>query len=219
MKILEMETDSLIPYEKNPRKISGKAIEKVAESIEKYGFNQPVVVNQDNVICVGHTRWNAAKKLGLRTVPVLQKTMTEEQFKKYNIADNKVAEFSQWDYDLLSEQILNMKMENIEIKEIGFENFELENILKYSELQEDYEQNSDEEKNHPNEPDKEWEGMPEPENQLVKPFKTLLVYFENKQDLDEFSKKIGVALTEKTKYTWYPEKEKKSHLDKEWISE
>lgn len=90
------------PYENNPRTISQQAIEVVAESIRLYGWNQPIVVDQDGVIIVGHTRRLAAESLGMTQVPVLVATdLTPEQVKQYRLVDNRTGELSSWDYDNL----------------------------------------------------------------------------------------------------------------------
>ncbi len=105
MKIIEMDIDSLIPYENNPR-FNGEAVSVVAESIRLYGFQQPVVVDKNNVIVVGHTRTLAAKKLGLKTVPVVvADDLTDEEIRAYRLVDNKVAEKAEWDEEILKVEI------------------------------------------------------------------------------------------------------------------
>ncbi len=100
--ITEVPIGQLKPYDKNPRKISSDAVDAVAGSIAAFGFRQPIIVDKDHVIIAGHTRLAAAKKLGLETVPiVIAHDMTPEQVRAYRLADNRVAEFSQWDIDLL----------------------------------------------------------------------------------------------------------------------
>lgn len=79
------------PYDENPRLISPEAVAKVAASIAEFGFRQPIVVDRDGVIVVGHTRWQAARMLGLETVPVhWARNMTPAQARAYRIADNKL---------------------------------------------------------------------------------------------------------------------------------
>ena len=88
------------PYENNPR-LNDDAVDAVAKSIQEFGFRQPIVVDTEGVIICGHTRYKAAKKLGLEKVPVHVATdLSPEQIKAYRIADNKSAELSDWDYDL-----------------------------------------------------------------------------------------------------------------------
>ena len=105
MNIIEMNVDELIPYENNPRK-NDEAVEKVALSISAFGFKVPIVVDANNVIVTGHTRLKAAKKLGITTVPVIKADdLTDEQIKAFRLADNKVAEFSQWDEEKLMKEL------------------------------------------------------------------------------------------------------------------
>lgn len=92
----------LKPYDKNPRK-NEKAIAAVAESIEHFGFNQPILIDQNNRIAAGHTRWEAAKLLNMASVPCVRRTMTEAEFIAYNIADNKTGELASWDKKMLGE--------------------------------------------------------------------------------------------------------------------
>lgn len=101
MKIKEVKIESIKPYKNNPRHNDG-AVEDVAESIKTFGFQQPLVLDKDHVIIVGHTRWKAAKTLGLDTVPcVVAENLSEEQTKAYRIADNRTGELSEWDWTAL----------------------------------------------------------------------------------------------------------------------
>lgn len=105
MEIFEMSPGDLTPYEFNPRK-NDKSVDKVAASIKEFGFRVPIVVDADNVIVCGHTRLKAALKLGLDTVPVTRADdLTEEQIKAFRLADNKVGESSEWDNDLLGDEL------------------------------------------------------------------------------------------------------------------
>ena len=110
MKITERKIGELIPYENNPR-YNDEAVEYVAKSIKEFGFNVPIVIDKDNVIVAGNTRLRAAEKLGLEKVPcVTVNNLTDEQIKAYRLIDNKTAEMSEWDYDLLE-----MELEAIDI--------------------------------------------------------------------------------------------------------
>lgn len=113
MTVIEVKTSDLIPYEKNPRR-NDKAVKYVAKSIETFGFKVPLVIDRHNVVICGHTRLKAAKKLGLDVVPcIIADDLTEEQIKAFRLADNKVSEQADWDWDLLDgemEGILNLDM-------------------------------------------------------------------------------------------------------------
>ncbi len=102
MKIEMRDTDKIIPYASNPRKISPQAVSAVAGSIKEFGFKNPIIVDKEGVIINGHTRLQAAQSLGLKKVPVIVASdLTEDQVKAYRLADNRVAEFTEWDAELL----------------------------------------------------------------------------------------------------------------------
>ena len=118
LNIVWMQCDDLIPYEKNPRK-NDKAVKYVAKSIEKFGWKQPLVIDKDNVVVCGHTRLKAAKKLGLDKCPcIIAEDLTEEQIKAFRLADNKVAEHAEWDWDLLDGEINDIP--EIDMGDFGF---------------------------------------------------------------------------------------------------
>ena len=119
MDVIEKKLKDIKPYEKNPRKNDG-AVDAVANSIEQFGFRVPVVIDKDGVIVCGHTRYKAAKKLGLKTVPcVIADDLTEEQIKAYRLADNKVSELAEWDIDLLGEELDDIF--DIDMSDFGFD--------------------------------------------------------------------------------------------------
>jgi len=93
--------DDIKPYFRNPRRIGEDAIAAVAESIERYGYQQPIVVDADNVIVVGHTRHLALQKLGYTEVAVYVTDLPAEKAKEYRLVDNRTAELSSWDYGAL----------------------------------------------------------------------------------------------------------------------
>lgn len=108
MEIKEYGIDEIKPYEKNPRK-NDDSVKFVANSIKEFGFKVPIVIDADNVIVAGHTRWKAAKQLGLEKVPCIKADdLTPEKIKAYRLADNKVGEFSQWDMDLLGNELKDL---------------------------------------------------------------------------------------------------------------
>ena len=106
MKIELLPITSITPYARNPRRNEGVPVSKVKASLKEFGWQQPIVVDKDMVIIVGHTRYLAAKKLKLKEVPVhIAKELTENEAKAYRIADNKTAEISAWDYEKLNNEI------------------------------------------------------------------------------------------------------------------
>ena len=138
MEIKEIEIEKIIPYINNPRK--NLNIDKVASSIKEFGFQQPIVLDKEYIIIVGHTRFEAAKKLGIKKVPVQIANLNKNQAKAYRIADNRLNEDAKWDNELLNFEISNLIENNYAIDSIGFESVELENILKNTE-EKDLEEN------------------------------------------------------------------------------
>lgn len=105
MQIIEKNINDLTPYENNPRK-NDKSVDYVANSISQFGFKVPIVIDSNGVIVAGHTRYKAAVKLKMDTVPcIVADDLTEEQIKAFRLADNKVGESSQWDMDLLVNEL------------------------------------------------------------------------------------------------------------------
>lgn len=120
MKILEREISEIIPYSKNAKKHDKKQVEKIANSIKEFGFNQPVVVDKDNVVIVGHGRLEAAHYLKMTKVPVLQVDLPSDKAKAYRLADNKLNE-SDWDMDLVIEELKSLDLAGFNISLTGFD--------------------------------------------------------------------------------------------------
>lgn len=119
MQIIQKKIEDLTPYEKNPRK-NDEAVKYVAESIKQFGFKVPIVIDKDGIIVAGHTRYKAAKKLKLNEVPcIVADDLTDEQVKAFRLADNKVAERSEWDFDLLDDEL--QELTGFDMTVFGFE--------------------------------------------------------------------------------------------------
>ena len=127
MNIQEMEITKIIPYINNPRK--NLNIDKVASSIKEFGFQQPIVVDEENIIIVGHTRFEAAKKLGLEKVPVTIAKLSKNQAKAYRIADNRLNQDASWDTKLLNLEFNDLIGDNYNLDHLGFTNDELDTLL------------------------------------------------------------------------------------------
>ena len=129
MKIELRSITDIKPYPNNPR-INDDAVDTVAGSIKEFGFRQPIVVDSDSVIICGHTRFKAAKKLGLEKVPVhVAQDLSPEQIKAYRIADNKSAELAEWNYDLLPIELADLQSCNYDLGLLGFDQDELAKLL------------------------------------------------------------------------------------------
>jgi DNA modification methylase len=130
MKIEIADINSIKPYENNPRKLSDKAIETVAMSLKEYGFRQPIVVDKDRIIVVGHTRFRASKKLGFKEVPItIADNLTPEQINAYRIADNRTSEESEWDNELLKMELKELDLKDFNLELTGFNEDQLNSLL------------------------------------------------------------------------------------------
>ena len=117
MQIENIRVIEIHPYEKNPRN-NKPAIDAVAASIKEFGFKVPIIIDKDNIIVAGHTRYAAAKKLGMDAVPCIRANdLNEEQIKAFRLADNKVSELAEWDFDLLNDELADI---NIDMEQFGF---------------------------------------------------------------------------------------------------
>lgn len=130
MTIVDKPIEQLIPYEKNARN-NTQSIDKVAKSIKKFGFKVPIVIDKNNVIVAGHTRHAAAKQLGMKEVPcIVADDLTENQIKAYRLADNRTAEFSLWDFQLLNEELESIS--DIDMGDFGFDMSFLDNTEQHA---------------------------------------------------------------------------------------
>jgi len=129
MQIELRDIDQVRPYPGNPRQ-NEEAVDAVAASLREFGFRQPIVVDAEGVIIVGHTRWKAAKKLGLAKVPVhIATDLTEAQVKAYRIADNQTATIADWDYALLPIELAGLQEMSYDLGLLGFDQEELARMM------------------------------------------------------------------------------------------
>lgn len=119
MEVQDLKLDQITPYDHNPRDNDG-AVDAVAASIKEFGFKVPIILDKDRTIVAGHTRFKAAKKLGLQSVPcIMADDLTEEQVRAFRLADNKVGELAGWDFDLLNMELAGI--EELDMTQFGFE--------------------------------------------------------------------------------------------------
>lgn len=128
MQVLNKSILDLKPYKKNPRNNDG-AVEIVAKSIQSFGFKVPLVIDKNNVIVAGHTRYKAAMQLDLKEVPcIIADDLNEEEIKAFRIADNRVAEAAQWDNALLLDELDELKNMDFDIEITGFNLMDIEKM-------------------------------------------------------------------------------------------
>jgi len=127
MKIEYRKVSELVPYSRNPRD-NRDAVDKVAASIQMFGFLVPIIIDKDDVIVAGHTRLLAARKIGMKEVPTIKAyDLTEDQVKAYRLVDNRVAEMAVWDMPLLGEYLDDIGDE-IDMIQFGFEPMDIPDV-------------------------------------------------------------------------------------------
>tara|TARA_Y100001963_G_scaffold20399_1_gene26047 strand:- start:95 stop:733 length:639 start_codon:yes stop_codon:yes gene_type:complete len=171
----------LQPWDKNPRN-NANAIPKIADSIKRFGFANPIIARkEDNTIIAGHTRYEAAKSLGLEKVPVRFMDLDPADAKLLALADNKLSEISSWDFGKIKDVFEELGDVSIDLHTIGFNEKELESILfadydfNFEEGETDFQGTSD-----------EFEENSEEQNAL----KIVQIYFEE-EDYEEFQEQLN----------------------------
>lgn len=125
MNIIKKDISAIKPYNYNPRN-NDKAIDVVANSIKEFGFKVPIIIDKNNIIVTGHTRYKASIKLGLDSVPcIIADDLTEEQIKAFRIADNKTSEIATWDSELLNKELKELSNLQIDMLDYGFKEIDL----------------------------------------------------------------------------------------------
>jgi len=128
MKIVNLPISQIVPYANNPRSNDG-AVPYVADSIQEYGFRVPILIDRNHVIIAGHTRYKAAIKLGMTELPcIIADELTPAQVKAYRLMDNKAAEKSKWNEELLAQEFEALANEGFDLAKTAFEPFEIESI-------------------------------------------------------------------------------------------
>jgi ParB-like chromosome segregation protein Spo0J len=192
MKIQELPLDKLIPYARNPRANREQAIIKVVASLKEFGWRQPIVVDPEMVIIAGHTRYEAAKRLGWTIAPVhVAEGLTPAQMKAYRIADNRTGQEAEWDYELLRLELEDLKAVELDLDLTGFSSPEIDRLF-------------GEEVDYTG----EWEGMPSFLQEDETAFRTLIVHFLDRNAVDDFVQRIGQLITDQTKYIYHPKQVK-----------
>ena len=130
MNIVELQIDEIVPYKDNPR-VNKDAINVVKNSLSKFGWQQPLVLDKDKEIVVGHTRYYAAHELGMKKIPCLIATdLDAEKIKAYRIMDNKSSEYASWNYGLLTKEMQDiLELGGLDLTYTGFSDREIENMI------------------------------------------------------------------------------------------
>jgi hypothetical protein len=187
-----MKVDELLPYAKNARLHNDEQVGKLVDSLKEFGFTNPVLVDENNVIIAGHGRILAAGKLRLDEVPVRRLShLNENQKKAYRLADNRLAEIGGgWDQVLLSAEVVDLKTENYDLSVLGFDSTYLNSLLNVGDVVEN--------------PQGEWVGMPEFEQENQGPHRQIVIKFSSPEHVQDFADLIRQTITENTQYLWFP---------------
>ena len=197
--------DGVKPYEGNPRTITQQAVDKVAASLKAFGWRQPLVVDKKGVLIAGHTRFLAAQQLGMKSVPVHVATgLTAKQIKAYRIADNRTGEESTWDRDLLKLEFEELDAGDFDLDVLGFGEAETFQLLSGG---------------GENDPEAEWQGMPEFHQTDKTAYRQIIVNFKDDAAVDDFAERLGQSLTPKTRSLWHPEEPIARYADKRYVAE
>jgi hypothetical protein len=205
MKIEQIPTEKLIPYARNAKKHDAAQVSKLAGSIREFGFNNPVLIDNDNGIIAGHGRVMAAQKLELKEVPCIRLGhLTDTQRRAYILADNKLAEIGGgWDDEMLKLELADLK-DDLSLEDMGWNSAEIDKLLAFGELAAS--------------PEIEWEGMPDYEG-LEPCLRKVWVNFDREEDVIAFFGLIKQSYTEKTKSIWFPHKERRDLKSQVWESD
>lgn len=231
--VLNLGVDQLVPYDRNSRLHGPGQIAQLAASIKEFGFTSPVIVDETNTILAGEGRVQAARHLGLQTVPcIVVNDLTKDQKAAYVIADNRIALTSEWDEAVLAEELARLTEIGFDLSATGFSDFDLQKLaddLQVVPLPDDTFRPpavapASVAVRHPITrpmqlpPAKDWSGMPEFEQEDLRPFKTVLLHFEDAAAIEHFNnwtqygqQRKCQPITEKTKYLWWPERVTLTH--------
>jgi ParB-like chromosome segregation protein Spo0J len=188
MQVIDIPLNQIKPYPNNPRK-NAKAVDVVAHSISAYGFNSPIVVDRDMVIINGHTRYLAAQKLGLETVPVVVAAgLSPDRVKAYRIMDNRSASIAEWDNDKLLQEIVELLDADTFDLNVEFTGFSPDDLSKELGLKLGEEPKKKTKKGAENEVDGEIEFA----NELLEEHQYVVLYFDNTLDWQVAKEKLGL---------------------------
>ena len=207
----------LKPHPRNSRTHGEAQLSQIAASIKEFTFTNPVLIDEGNVILAGEARWRASTKMGISTVPcIVLAGLTDAQKSAYVIADNKLALNSGWDEEKLRAELERIGDLDLDINLTGFSEVEILEICDaidadlsgYSPVQDPPGPGT-----APNTDDGAYTGMPEFVQPNDKPFRSLIMHFEDQAPVDEFAKLLGQQVTDKTKYLYHPKQVKRSRSE------
>jgi len=205
IKVEYRQPKELTGYKNNARIHDERQITQIIDSINEFGFTNPMLIDETNGIIAGHGRLEAAIAMELERVPVIVLAgLSEDQKRAYVLADNKLALNARWDESLLALELSELSMIDFDASLTGFS--ELEIAMRVDDGVDD--------------PSTEWTDMPEFEQNSAEAFRTMIVHLPTEADWDEFVKLLALQkFTPTTKFIWWPEVERDSTKDLRVVSE
>ncbi len=193
----------LIAFAGNPRVHSPDQVSRIAASITEFGFTNPILIDGRKGIIAGHGRLLAAQKLGLAVVPTIElRGLSDAQKRALVIADNQLsAAAGSWDRDLLAGMLLDLRTDGFDLALTGFDALELDGLL-----------------GDGSDPNAEWQGMPEFDQQAKLAFQSIVVHFKDQAAVDAFAATIAQKITPATRFTWFPRIEIERYADKRYTA-
>lgn len=198
-------TADLVPYARNARIHTSAQIEQVANSIQEFGWTNPVLVDGANGIIAGHCRVSAAERLGLEQVPCIELSdLSDKQRQAYVLADNQLALNAAWNFDILAFEFSALEEVDFDLSLLGFTD---------ADIAQAYGANSD-----VIDVNAEWSGMPEFISEDKTAFRSIVVHFPNQEAVDSFAGAVNQQITDKTRFLWYPRIEIERYADKRYAA-
>ena len=194
LKLEYMSVNDIKPFDGNPRKHPEDALKKLVDSINHFGWTNPILLDEDNIIVAGHARLKAAKKAGMEEVPVIKLPLSGKEAALYNIADNKTQELTEWDWPKLGDLFHELDTGEFDLEITGFSETEISGLMHG--LDESGKINKEE----------VWKeaGMPGYESEDCTAYKSIIIHFADEAAVGKFAKLIKQTITNKTKYLWFP---------------
>ena len=215
----------LKPNPMNARTHPRGQIEQIKAAIIEFGFTTPIIADLDDggIIAAGHGRRIAlteliaagetirlpsGRELPAGMVPVLDCSgWSEDQRRAYTLADNKLAELSGWDEELLKIELTFLDSQSMNLSLTGFNDAEIAKLL------------ADDEPGDDDQTATEWNGMPEFDQKDKTAFRSIPVHFKDQEAVDKFAELIGQKITDKTRFVWFPEIEIETYADKRYVAD
>jgi hypothetical protein len=184
--------DSIHVDPANVRVHPERNLSAIKASLARFGQQKPIVIDESGIVRAGNGTLEAARALGWETVNVVRTPLTGSEATAYAIADNRTAELAEWDDTALATTLRALQSEDFNLSSVGYSDEELQGLIDRigGELVDD--------------PQGEWEGMPEFENEDKKPFQSIIVHFHTEHDLVDFAALVNQKITSATKFINFP---------------